>query len=266
MTPHNAFVAMFDLLGFKERRKALGTAGLYTRYHNGVRPMIEHAAAEGRSKIEKVNGVDRYVPDRTHATLGFLVVSDSALIFAPDDSFASFQSITQASFVLLQAGFGMRMPFRGAIGWGDLINDGTGILIGSAIEDAYAAEAGQAWGGGRLSPAAEEFVRANGYIEEWNRFHDHALTLVTTDKDRQGVQRARMRLPAANIPLQRNPRSGPTVYDTEPGIAVNWTLGVPTNAALKGLGTPTDPHAARIAENTQAFEAWARAQPIAPLR
>jgi hypothetical protein len=147
IAPVNCFVAMFDIIGFKALRDRLGTASLYQRYVRGISPMITHAAA-GSGKIAEVNGEKMYVPNFTPLSPGFRVFSDTVIFSTSDDSFLSFLSIIHSSFVLLQSGFnGGKAPYRGAIGWGDLINDTSGILIGSAIEDAYVGESSQAWAG-----------------------------------------------------------------------------------------------------------------------
>src|ERR1700722_5550113 len=143
--PTNCFVAMFDILGFKALRKLRGTAGLHQLYARSIAAMIQHAAA-GSGTTTQINNETLYVPRFTPYSPQFRAISDTAIFFTADDSFTSFLFIVHSSFCLLQSGFvGSKAPYRGAIGWGDLINDDSGILIGSALEDAYDGEGKQAW-------------------------------------------------------------------------------------------------------------------------
>lgn len=57
------------------------------------------------------------------------------------------------------------LPFRGAIGYGDLIVDSDdGIFVGEAIEDAYRAEQSQAWLGCILTQECAQFAESKKYI------------------------------------------------------------------------------------------------------
>ena len=88
-------------------------------------------------------------------------MTSTVIFFTADDSFAAFLSIVHSAFTLLQFGFaGGKAPFRGAIGWGDLIDDPNGILIGSAIEDAYIGESTQAWAGAMLTESCLTYARS----------------------------------------------------------------------------------------------------------
>lgn len=255
--PVPCFVAMFDILGFKQLRGELGTAELHARYQRGVRPQIEHAAA-GRSTLGSRNGEAVYLPDRTHSRIGFLAISDSVLFFAPNDDFTSFAQIVDASFKLARYGIASRMPFRGAIGWGDLANAGDGILIGTAIEDAYEGEATQAWAGARLTRACEAYVRQAGLWDAWQQHFDALAAGEADPKRRAGLERARARLIEAPIAVQKKVAGASTRYATEPGIAINWTVGVGPTAGARAFRDTRDPHVARLAAHTLQFETYAR--------
>lgn len=255
--PVPCFVAMFDILGFKHLRRELGTAELHARYQRGARPQIEHAAA-GHSTLGMRNGEEVYLPDRTHSRIGFLAISDSVLFFSPNDDFISFAQIVDASFKLVRYGIASRMPFRGAIGWGDLANAGDGILIGTAIEDAYAGEASQAWAGARLTPACEAFVRQAGLLDAWHQHFDALGAAEADPKRRAGLERGRARLIEAPIAVQTKVDGAAPAYTTEPGIAINWTVGVGPTAGARAFRDTRDPHVARLAAHTLDFESYAR--------
>ena len=133
---HNCFVGMFDIIGFQALRKNIGTTGLHQRFIRGILPAIEHSAAGGGKSVLK-EGVSLYVPVISKSSVECRIISDSVIFIVRDDSFESFMNIVHSSFMLVQFGFsGLKAPYRGAIGWGDLIIDNN-IVVGSAIEDAH---------------------------------------------------------------------------------------------------------------------------------
>lgn len=250
---------MFDIIGFKSLREEKGTMGLYQQFSRGILPLIQHSAA-GKGKVENVGGTSRYVPDFSGSSISFRIFSDSVLFFTKDDSFASFFQIVHSAHMLLQFGFGGgKAPYRGAIGWGDLIDDSHGILIGSAIEDAYSGESSQAWAGAMLTESCRDFAEKNNYIEQYKSSHFIALREFPSERDQQTIIENMNKLVAYKVPLQRNPKDGPVIYSELQTYAVDWTIRMYEGAAGKSFATTTNSHAQTIAKNTIAFEQWARA-------
>ncbi len=249
---------MFDVIGFKTLRAQLGTSGLHQKYVRGILPAIAHSAA-GKGKTETINGKSVYVPDFTGTTLRYRAISDSVLLLAPDDSFDSFLQIINSSFMLLQFGFnGGRAPFRGAIEWGDLIDDPQGILLGSAIEDSYAGESQQAWAGAMLTSSARDMAESRGYIKRYEEIHLEAAAVVTDEISRKNALLNSKRLVRYAVPTQVNPKDGPAQYGTLETYAIDWTVRMYEGASQKSFERSTSAHANTIADNTRKFESWAR--------
>jgi hypothetical protein len=257
--PVNCFVGMFDVIGFKALRALLGTSGLHQKYRRGILPAIAHSAA-GKGKDAVVDGQQMYVPDLSGTTLKYLAISDSVLFLTPDDSFASFFQLVNSAFMLLQFGFGGKAPFRGAIGWGDLIDDPSGILLGSAIEDAYAGESQQAWAGAMLTSASRDVAISRGYIERFVTIHAQAAADATDERTRENAQLNSKRLVRYPVPTQVNPKDGSVQYGELDTYAINWTIRMYVGASQASFDEATSQHAATIAVNTRNFEDWARAR------
>lgn len=260
LPPVNCFVGMFDVIGFKALRALKGTAGLHQQYMRGILPAIEHSAAgQGRSRI--VDGQSMYVPDFSRATLKYRAISDSVLFFAPDDSFASFVEIVNSAFSLLQFGFsGGKAPFRGAIGYGDLIDDGRGIMLGSAIEDAYSGESQQAWAGAMLTSASRDIATERGYIDQYVAVHLQASEKAVDERTKENAELNSRRLVRYAVPTQVNPKNGPVQYSHLDTFAIDWTIRMYNGASRASFNKTENEHAAAIAANTCRFEDWARAQ------
>lgn len=258
LMPTNCFVAMFDIIGFKALRDKKGTAGLHQQFQRGILPAIQHSAA-GRGKTEYVNGVQMYVPDFSQDSIKYRAISDSVIFFTKDDSFDSFFKIVNSAFTLLQFGFnGGKAPYRGAIGWGDLIDDPHGILLGSAIEDAYIGESSQAWAGAMLTQTCCAFTTNNNYFERYRSLHLHIFNMLTDETQKANAVQNAKRLVAYSVPVQCNPKDGPARYGEIQTYAVDWTIRMYEGAAEKSFDPSDSGHANIIATNTIAFEQWTR--------
>ena len=259
MQPTCCFVGMFDIIGFKALRAAKGTAGLHQLFKRGVLPSILHAAA-GQGTVATVAGRPLYVPRFSETSVGFRVISDSVIFFTKNDSFDSFLSIVNSAFMLLQFGFnGSKAPYRGAIGHGDLIDDPDGILLGSAIEDAYAGESSQAWAGTMLTKACRDYTNSRGFIQQYIEFHLMAASTFAADDHANRNARANAkRLVEYSVPIQLKPKDGPTTYDVFRTYVIDWTIRTYGGAARMSFEPSHSTHAQKIAANTIAFEEWAR--------
>jgi hypothetical protein len=249
---------MFDVIGFKALRESLGTAGLYQKYIHGVSPAIAHSAA-GRSRFETRNGEQVCVPDFEGSTIKHRTFSDSVILYTSDDSFESFYRLIFSSFQLLQFGFmGLKAPFRGAIGWGDLIDDPQRILLGSAIEDAYSGESQQAWAGAMLTPGAVKFAEENDYIGLLKRSLIEHARIATDEVTRQRTLENTKMLVRYPVPTQDNPKDGPVKYQSLDTYVIDWTIRMYEGASAASFNESISKHANVIAENTHKFESWAR--------
>jgi hypothetical protein len=256
--PILSFVAMFDFLGFKSRRKIRGTSGLHSLYTRALLPLIQHSAAMRGKTVER-EGRPVYVPDPAPYSVACRVISDSILLFANGNTFDDFLRIVSASHNLLCGGFGMpNAPLRGAIGYGELILDDSAIWIGSAIEDAYEGESKQVWSGCAFTKTCIEFVEQQKYLESHQTLFESLSDLETDEPVRAKIEKAKRRIVKYQIPEQTNPKTGPVEYTTREGYALDWTLNVFEGASRKIFSEPPEPHAQRIVENTGEFEKWAR--------
>jgi hypothetical protein len=268
LPPTNAFAAMFDIIGFRGLRQREGTTGLYRWFVRGILPGIQHSAA-GRGKSGRVKGRSVYMPDFCGLSVQYRHISDSVIFFTRDDSFQSFLNIVHSSCMLLQFGFnGGKAPYRGAIGWGDLIAT-KDILLGTAIEDAYVGESSQAWAGAMLTKACLEFADANNYIHWFKISYALAATQTPDEGERRKISDSGSRLVQYDVPIQINPKDGPVSYSTLRTYALDWTIRMYEGAAAQSFDDSDSSHARRIAANTVAFVKWARThnrlvQPIEP--
>jgi len=249
---------MFDIIGFKALREKKGTAGLHQQFTRGIIPAIQHSAA-GRGKTEHINGTQVYVPDFSEASVKYTAISGTVIFFTENDSFDSFLSIVHSAFMLLRFGFsGGKAPYRGAISWGDLIDDPNGILIGSAIEDAYVGESSQVWAGAMLTRSCRDFATSKSYIENYKTFHLQVSAKLADGIPKRNAMENARKLVEYSVPTQFNPKDSAATYDVFSTYVVDWTIGMYEGAAEKSFDPSTNTHAKIIAENTTIFEQWAR--------
>ena len=258
LVPRNCFAALFDIVGFRALRSSIGTTGLYQRYQRGILPMMLHSAA-GKSRTEELGDRNVSVPDFTELSVEYRIISDTVIFFTADDSFQSFCNILRSSHALVKSGFATKAPYRGAIGWGDLVDDPLGVLLGSAIEDAYAGESMQAWAGVMLTSTCREIVEKNEFAERHRAMFKIAAANIKEEIPREKLLRNSRILVKYNVPTQANPKDGPVSYSDLQTFALDWTIGMYRGAAGKAFMPSENPHAQTIARNTVAFEDWARA-------
>ena len=242
------FVALFDILAFKQLRETRGTDGLYSLFSRSIVALIQHAAMPVPQKVER-NGQTILIPDPASKRCGFYYFSDTIIYFTDDDSFGSFLNIVFTSRELLNSGLGTRAPMRGAIGHGDFIDDvANRIFLGSALEDAYSYCESQVWSGCILTPGATAFCQQAEYFG----------TLKQILEQQPGIRRNVDLLVEYECPLQTLKRDKPREYFTERVVCINWTLNVFEGAAYKVFPQSVELHPLLIRQNTEDFELWAR--------
>jgi len=255
----HCFLSCFDILGFKELRKNRNTEGLYQLYQRHILPSMQHAAA-GKSKTIRVDNKNLYVPDININSLSYRIFSDTIVIFTKDTSFMSFLNIVDSSQKILQSGFmGSQSPFRGAIGFGDLIADQNGIIVGSALEDAYIGETRQVWAGCMLTNICKEFIEEKDYFLQFKNLHEDLLTNNRNIKNHKNIELKSKSIVEYNVPLYENPKDSLSDYYIENNYVIDWTINMYKGAALNSfLSHKDNKHAERIINNTIDFENWAR--------
>jgi hypothetical protein len=254
-TPIRCFVGMFDILGFRALRNSRGTAGLHQHFMRSTLPTIEHAAAGARETVTR-NGQQFLVPKQGELSCSYIGFSDTVIFSTPDDSFTSFLKIVRASRELLQSGFATKTPYRGAIGYGDLIM-GPPVFIGSAIEDAYLGEQSQVWAGCMFTSVAREFVNSQRYLSELRDFPATKAANLP-ENQREKALLVGKHIAEYPVPVSRNPRNSAAEYLTFSTYVVDWTIGIFTGAAAQAFNPAEEDHPARIIQNTIGFEEWAR--------
>lgn len=258
LAPSNRFVAMFDIIGFKGLRQKIGTDGLYQLFDRSIRPGIQHSAA-GRGRSIELEGRSVYVPDVSDISVQYRFISDTVIFFTRDDTFPSFLNIVNSSIMLLKFGFGGgKAPYRGALGWGDLIAS-EDVLVGTAVEDAYLGEASQVWAGAMLTNACRDFAVQRSYCGLFRQLYLMASAAQTDETQKRILLDQARILTEYDVPTQINPKDGPITYSTFRTYAFDWTLRMFEGAGAKSFETSSNPHALKIAANTAAFETWARA-------
>lgn len=253
MNKINCFLACFDVLGFKALRKTKNTDGLYQLYKRHLLPSMQHAAAEKGKTTE-----EGFVPDFNSNSINFRIFSDTVILFTKYDSFDSFFYIINSAHQLLTMGFvGSRTPFRGAIGYGDLIVDNNGIIVGEALEDAYKWESKQAWAGCLITDACENFITEKKYLTQLDQVYESALT--SNPSKTKDIKLNSKRITEYDVPLYKNPKQGCIKYYKERKLVLDWTVRMYENASDKSfLPYGNNEHAKFIADNTKDFESWAR--------
>jgi hypothetical protein len=255
----NRFCALFDIVGFKSLKNALGTEGVYTKYERGILPLIQHSAA-GSSRVVQTQADEVLVPEFGPQSVGYRVISDTVLFYSNDDSFRSFLNIVMSSFRLIQSGFsGSKAPFRGAIGWGDLRDENPEILVGSAIEDAQEGESSQCWAGCMLTVSCKKFVEEQNYVGTFQQLFSEVQKQHADERKKVVARENAFILVPYDVPTQHNPKDSPVCYSTLATYAVDWTIRMYQGAAEKSFLPSAHLHSQTIQQNTIEFEQWARA-------
>lgn len=253
----NAFVGLFDIIGFRALRERIGTKELYRLFLGMIAPGIAHSAA-GRSKSATVGGKSVIVPAISEVSVQYRLISDTVIFFTRDDGFQSFLNIVSSSFMLLSFGFGIGpAPYRGAIGWGDLMAN-QDVLVGTAVEDAYGGQCSQAWAGAMLTKACSDFATRQGYCDLLRKSYLAMSDVQPDEQQKRALRDQSLVLAEYDVPMQANPKEGPVRYSTFRTYAIDWTIRAYEGATLKAFGSPSNAHARAIAANTVSFEKWAR--------
>lgn len=254
----NCFFAMFDIIGFSNLIKEKGSDGLYQLYSRNIVPMLQHAAMP-ESIIQQRNGTNISIPDPKSQRVFYRFFSDTIVYYTKDSSLDSFFKIIFTSLELLKSGFnGTKAPFRGAIGYGDIIFDDYGILLGTSVIDAYKGEQGQMWAGCILTESCEAICVEKGYIESFYQLFDNALKGATDERKISDYKKAQKTLVKYKVPRQKKTIDKPIEYFEKEHYVLDWTQKVYVGAAEKSFNQTEIPHQEMIRKSTINFENWAR--------
>lgn len=247
------FLACFDVLGFKVLRDNRTTEGLYQLYQRHLLPAMQHAAAGQGKTVD-----NKYVPDFNQNSLNYRIFSDTVILFTLDNSFGSFLNVINSAHKLLSMGFvGSKTPFRGAIGYGDLIYDGQGIFVGEALEDAYKWESKQVWSGCLLTDNCESFITQKDYLKRFTAAHEQALS--EKPEHEKNIRLNSKIITNYDVPLYENRKTDKVRYYSENKFVLDWTVRMYENASSKSfLPHNNIEHVKLIIQNTVNFEMWAR--------
>lgn len=238
-----AFVALFDILGFKSMVNSLGTEKVHAKMCRAFLPSIGMAASVGF-----VDAGGRRTPVLDPRGVRFLVFSDTVVFSTADDSLESFTKIVSAASKSMASGFGLGMPVRGAIGYGDLLRDEGPVVLGTAVLDAHELEGRQKWAGCALTEACAARAAEENYIERRRR---GLLAAARKDGAPSELGEQAEVICAYEVPV----KSGPS-----PRWAVDWTPWVLSQGlARRAFQNPNCEAAREKMEETLIFEASRRA-------
>lgn len=139
MEPQRAFVALFDVLGFKELLSSKPLNQVISSY----RSLIDVKRQAARIPVGRPGGVSVEVSGTT-------VFSDTILLWC-DDSWPAVQSLLTSCNALIAESLALGMPLRGGVAFGEAVLDRVQrVFVGQPIVDAHLTEASQEWLGAAL--------------------------------------------------------------------------------------------------------------------
>jgi len=252
---------MFDILGFKALRARLGTEGLYNLYSQVILADIAHAHMPKFDYSMSGSGRLQAKPDPASKRADCLLFSDTIIYWTVDDSYESFINIVFTALELLKSSFvPPRVPIRGAIATGDLISDEQGVIVGSAVENAYKGEQSQVWAGCMLTSETASFCEQAHYIVTFHEYMDKWASNVQDTSLSDRILKFSRALVAYPVPLRKNVGPGQTKYFDEERYVLDWTQQVYAGAMEKAFMEPQNDRQKMIQDNTRKFEGWARSR------
>jgi hypothetical protein len=252
------FLAMFDIIGFANLLEEKGSEGLYQLYSRSILPMLKHAAMP-KSIFKEFNGMSYWIPDPISQRVQYNFFSDTIIYYSKDDSLDSFIKIVFTSLALLKSGFmGFKAPYRGAIGYGDIISDPNGILLGTSIIDAYKGEQSQMWAGCILTEICENFCQKNKYIDSFYQMFEIALQDERDEEKQTDYKKAQRTLVKYAVQKQKRNIDKPIEYFQKEHFVIDWTHKMYEGASEISFNLCKTPHQEMIRKNTIDFENWAR--------
>lgn len=249
-TKDQAFVAMFDVLGFRALRKTIGAKNLIGIYHDLVVSRIPKLKAQVAVELAKGYGAsDRFAEYIYYRfSPSHIFFSDTILLYTREPLNTAYLGLLMLCKAIMTEGFVKRTPLRGALVWGELLEDAKSrILVGEAIESAYRLEQEQVWSGLVIDGSAH-LRQASRAADPYDEFFDRVV-----------VHKDVPRVVHYAVPIQRRSKDGRR-YDTRTMAVLDWTTDIDASTAIRAFRDPTEKHAKMILRNTIEFEAVMRAQ------
>jgi hypothetical protein len=150
-----AFVALFDILGFQElvkNNQLDKVANAYSRVKEVFEDILSHVNALNK-------GFKMGITVDTHS------FSDTFLIYTSDTSADSFLSLLAACDSLFIGAIENELLLRGAITYGELIIS-AGVEIGKPIVEAYESEKKQDWSGCWIMDQCRSKIDISNYLKD----------------------------------------------------------------------------------------------------
>ena len=146
------YLAFLDILGFKDIIENNSIDDVYNLYSFFLGFDIQEL-----TRSFSTGGVD--------GILNYLFLSDSIIIYTPDDSHLSFVSITLITEYILKTSLKSGFPLRGVIANGNLkkiikqgVSFNANVLLGNSIVEAYKIEKQFDWSGCVISPNLIDYI------------------------------------------------------------------------------------------------------------
>ena len=137
MIRKQGFVALLDVLGFRDLISRADVSNELDRYVQSIASVVDRPAEGGR--------------------LHYVLFSDSVVLYSEDDSAAAFSSMVVACSQIVRALLHEQVAVRGAIAFGSFIRStgaGAGVIVaGRPIVEAFEYEHAQDWLGVMLCPS-----------------------------------------------------------------------------------------------------------------
>lgn len=139
--PQHAFIAVFDVLGFKDRLAQTPLKQLIDTY----RLLIDAKVQAGRIPVASANGLSVEISGTT-------IFSDTIVVWC-DDSWPAVQSFLASCSLLVATALRRDWPLRGGIAYGEVVLDRVNrMFVGQPIVDAHLTEISQDWVGAAFHP------------------------------------------------------------------------------------------------------------------
>ena len=133
-SPRQAFVAIIDVLGFKNRLREMELSELNAKY----RDLLHISNTQTSVNVVTSNGVNSW-------SVGKAIFSDT-IVLCCNDGWDEIQTLISATAYLITDALEQEWPLRGAIAYGSCVFEiESNVIIGQPVVDAHIAEESQEW-------------------------------------------------------------------------------------------------------------------------
>jgi hypothetical protein len=199
------------------------------------------------------------VPDPSTQRVDYQIFSDTIIFFTKDDSLKSFFDIIGTAKGLLTFNFAgmIPAPYRGAIGYGDILTS-LQSLIGTSIIDAYYGEQKQVWSGCMFTKKCETFCNSQNYFEILSKTFEQRSKDAVDTREKNIMKELESIVIQYEVPLQK--KSGLNIeYYNEKHYVINWTHWVGEGRHIEQSFQESNIlHHKKIKDNTIQFSKYAR--------